>query len=172
MPTKPLRRRAFEGLLSQYELAFIADEECPGDINFEWLHLEIDLMNRADIKSAAGLAWRTGSPNMLRAWIRNFPGSRPKLWWLYDTPEPLRRIVAGSGEPFLWSADRGKATAWFDWSDDLSIESQSSFLRRHNLLTAAERSRIPSEAFAPEVIFPRSELPKFEHGRKRGADTE
>jgi hypothetical protein len=46
----------------------------------------------------------------------------------------------------------GRAAHWADWSDDLAIESQASYLRRHRLMTMGELRRLPPKAFEPEAI--------------------
>jgi hypothetical protein len=147
---KPRRRRVLEGILSANELAFVADQE-PADRGFEWLSLENGLFHR-DPKSRAALAWRSAQPNALREWIRHHPGTRPRCWWAFSAPEPMRAVVRGRGTPLLAELVCGRPVHWRDWSSDLEIESQAAYLRRHGLLTAGESTRIPKTAFEPERI--------------------
>ena len=36
--------------------------------------------------------WESLRAEILPEWIRDNPGTRPYSWWLYDSPEPRRRI--------------------------------------------------------------------------------
>jgi hypothetical protein len=153
---KPRRRRAFAGILSSTELAFIRDD--PERRSLQWMALRAGRDAR-DPKSKAALAWRSGSPGALRDWIRRHPGTRPSCWWAFEAPEPFRRVVRGRGEPTCGMLDVaiGRATHWRHSTSDLAIESQAAFLKRHGLMTAGEAQRLPSSAFEPEAIFERDE---------------
>jgi hypothetical protein len=143
-------RRSFVGILSAVELAFVCDETF--ERSFESLILETGYRNR-DVKSRAALAWKTARTTTVRDWIREHPGTRPRCWWAFDAPEPLRAVVAGTGAPLLFDVHYGRAEHWHDWSGDLAIESQAAYLRRHGLLTAAELRRVPADGWDPERIF-------------------
>lgn len=146
----PKRRRAFADILSRLELDFVRDHGEPLDAGFEWMALECGLAQR-DPKSRAALAWRTAQPQALREWIRHRPGTRPRCWWAFDAPEPLRAIVRGTGTPVTKvDVELGRPALWSEWSRDLAIESQAAYLKRHGLLTAGESQRIPKAAFDPE----------------------
>ena len=91
--------------------------------------------------------WVLHRDTILRRWIRSHPGTRPRAWWLYDSPEP-RRLLSGSGQPaHLVSAYAeqyvlGIVTVWagFSSADPPVFETQSDFLKRHRLLFTGERS--------------------------------
>jgi hypothetical protein len=153
--TRPRRRRTFEGILSATELAFIRDEPAPESSRFLWIALTCGREER-DKHSKAVLAWRSGSPAVLRWWIRRFPGTRPRCWWAFDAPEPIRQVVRGRGETTcgLLGVVCGRPEHWYDWTPDLAIESQAQYLRRHRLMTDGEAKRVPPEAFDPEAIAP------------------
>ncbi|RDD61456.1 hypothetical protein DRB17_13355 [Ferruginivarius sediminum] len=116
--------------------------------------------------------WERLRDDILAAHIRDHPGTRPHGWWRFDAPEP-RRQVGGTGQPSdaLLPALKdtysfGVPTSW--WSDDNAaihgcgipvdpddpplIESEAAYLDRHNLLTDAERKRLPAAAFEPERL--------------------
>lgn len=151
MPSaRPRRRRALQGILSPAEAALVFDRDPPADGGFEWMALQMGL-ERGDQKSRAALAWRSAQPNALREWIRLHPGTRPRCWWAFDAPERLRQIVKGRGVPSAMSPDYGAPPSWWDWSNDLAIESQAAYLRRHGLLTAGEQRRIAAAAYEQEV---------------------
>lgn len=42
--------------------------------------------------------WRKYRRLVLAEWSVRHPGTRPRLWWRYDAPEP-RRQIGGSGRP-------------------------------------------------------------------------
>ena len=50
-------------------------------------------------RDTAGLRalWHAVKDEILAAWIKNYPGSRPHGWWQYDAPEPERRRLGGTG---------------------------------------------------------------------------
>ena len=53
----------------------------------------------------AGQAWWPLRAAVLAAWVADYPGTRPPIWWRLDAPEP-RREVAGSAT-WLRHPDRG-----------------------------------------------------------------
>lgn len=127
-------------------------------------------------------AWKAGRGEVLRDWIEERPGTRPWAFWKFDLSEPRRLRVGGTGDlvpaydcganvdfgifrkhSFV---DGGLLNAWrkigclkrgekfttYDPEDPPRYEAQASFLRRHNLLTAAERKALPPDAFDPEAV--------------------
>ena len=56
-----------------------------------------------------GELWNTHRAEVLTYWTRENPGTRPTLWWRFESPEPRR-----------------------------SGESEREYLRRHRLLTPGE----------------------------------
>ena len=58
---------------------------------------------------------------------RNYPGTRPPIWWRLDAPEPRQEG-----------------------------ESEVAYLRRLRLLLRGEERRLPADAFEPEEVQARS----------------
>lgn len=89
--------------------------------------------------------WRRARGEVLAAWAKKHPGSRPSTWWRFDTREP-RQQLAGVGCPaWVVLADAecyasGLPQIWagYEPSNPPVFESQAEYLRRHKLLTAAE----------------------------------
>jgi hypothetical protein len=103
--------------------------------------------------------WAQHRDELLDAWTRERPGSRPQLWWTHDAPEP-RRQLSGHGirveerfRNFAPMFDHG--VPLFDSIDDSNppmFESEAAFLQRHNLLVPGERRRIdPSQSHTEQV---------------------
>ncbi len=96
--------------------AFLRDEIWPSDA---------ELFTYDQIR----LGWRECRGEILARWVVWHPGSRPKMWWRFDAPEPRRHV------------------------DDTSlVESQAAYLQRHNLLGAVEFQRLKPGAFHPERL--------------------
>lgn len=97
--------------------------------------------------AAVQAAWEELSDELLPEFIADHPGTRPAAWWLFDAPEPQRRLLYGhdpDGESrpewtrrlrFGRPAVFGKS----DFADPPCFESQAAYLDRHGLLTDAER---------------------------------
>ena len=119
---------------------------------------ETFLMEGSDQRMQA--VWEQFKNEIMAAWIREHPGSRPWAWWEIDAPEPRRR-VGGTGTPdfevlaYTPHYERGVPTGWIT-QDDVDIygpnfkgipvdpynppqfESEAAFLKRHNLLSITE----------------------------------
>ena len=119
--------------------------------------------------------WAEHRTALLRAWIEEFPGRRPEMWWRVDAPrqakgrwpgrrwdgtlpEPRERL-GGSGTP-AWEA-MAIAPAFplgvpdlvdVDPADPSLFESQAAYLRRHGLLLPGEARRLRPRDFEPERI--------------------
>jgi hypothetical protein len=102
--------------------------------------------------------WERWRGELLPAWIREHPGTRPWGWWRFDAPSH-RLKVGGSGVLY----PDGEQVAGFAlpgdgfWDEDPDpknpplFESEAAFLKRHGLLDAAERSRVKPRAYNPEA---------------------
>jgi hypothetical protein len=81
--------------------------------------------------------WEAHRGRFVAAWIRHLPGRRPSAWWRFDSPdEDLRTVKA---------AERFQLPEW---------EEESTYLRRHHLLTKAEDAalrRLPKRKTADEI---------------------
>jgi hypothetical protein len=107
-------------------------------------------------------AWREHGAEILMAWVRERPGTRPCAWWQYDATE-VRRCVAGAEllvpliewvwrenfgvPPFLQCRPRGYVGL-------PTVEAQAIYLERLGLLGADERATLGADAFAPEPVDP------------------
>lgn len=97
--------------------------------------------------------WREHRRALLMAWVEEYPGTRPSLWWRLDAPEPHRAVVAGSGHigccppicgvPFFVDVNRAAPPV---------LEAEAAFLRRHNLLLSGEARRLRDADYEPEAI--------------------
>src|SRR5664280_1874462 len=106
--------------------------------------------------------WGRARGEVLGAWLKDHPGTRPAVFWRFDTPhQPLgthdgcfydgklpqpRKQISGAGcdasaiSAYMPSYESGLPTAWagFEEGDPPVFESQAAYLKRHNLLTAGE----------------------------------
>lgn len=175
-PRRP--RAAREDALTETEWCFmLGAHDAPGVDHVDWWSLQWDdSLFRPGRPSAAEL-WRDYGPDVLHAWVDKRPGTRPRLWWIYDAPEPQRRRLGGVGTamhectatalrlrlglPVDWlsaglAAYFRREDPAFDWpgvdaSDPPRFESEARYLARHRLLTTDEL-RLPPAAFDPETV--------------------
>lgn len=122
--------------------------------------------------------WEQYRQDVLDIWIPEFPGTRPRCWWMHEAPRiPVGRwpgcfFDGRLPEPRIHLSGPG-STAWDDglavvpcfqlglpesWDeidpDDPPIfESQPQYLRRHGLLTPLELRKLQPSDFEPEPIF-------------------
>jgi hypothetical protein len=119
----------------EVEMAFLRDEELPEDRPFAddcawWSMLgmaggrggpyeprEPDGALGPNRPSVHAM-WRAVGEGIVQDWIKDAPGTRPRCWWRFDSPE-----ARSAGE------------------------TQAHFLRRHNLLLAGEQERLSPEDF-------------------------
>lgn len=127
-------------------------------------------MAEAEIKAA----WCQVRNEILDEWVRERPGTRPRVWWRYEAPGPRRR-VGGTGQaahevsahvevyewglPTYWVSqadvdERGADSAGVavDPSDPPCFESQAIFLERLGLLRPGELERLTEADSEPEAI--------------------
>ena len=71
--------------------------------------------------------WTEHRAAVLAAWVADYPGTRPPIWWRLDAPEPRQEG-----------------------------ESEVAYLRRLRLLLRGEERRLPADAFEPEEVQARS----------------
>ena len=115
--------------------------------------------------------WKKFRNLVLEEWIAKAPGTRPTAWWTYDAPrqprgtfadcyydgklpEP-RKKLSGTGIP-AWECynlvpdyDHGAPTCWsgVELSDLPCFESEAAFLKRHGLLSSAEKRKLHRSDF-------------------------
>ena len=113
-------------------------------------------------------AWNQAKDEILEEWVREYPGSRPRAWWKYESPEPRRRVGGVGQAAFEVSAyveqyERGVPDHWVTRADFLSgivvdpknppsFESEAHYLRRLGLLQADELGRLTPADFEPEAV--------------------
>jgi hypothetical protein len=76
------------------------------------------------------------------------PGTRPWAWWSWDAPADDRQVLglAPVDEPL-------KRAMGVSYCRSVLLESEASFLRRHDLFLPGERARVPAAAFEPEAVI-------------------
>jgi hypothetical protein len=134
-----------------------------------WRFLNDDLPNAYDDSEIFILhddqikkLWDESKDEILSVWIRTYPGTRPLLWWKFDSSGPRQRR-GGKGElisekypAVLQNYEKGLPTGWdsIDEEDPPQFESQGTYLQRHGLLTDAEKKFIEKNLslFEPEAI--------------------
>ena len=93
-------------------------------------------------RNMASRVWRQNREPILSAWITELPGTRPRAWWDYDSPEP-RRAVQGVAfydrHPDVFRKYCFGITPILD-DDPPEYETEFDFLRRHKLLTDFEKA--------------------------------
>lgn len=120
--------------------------------------------------------WAQHGPEIIKAWARKHPGTRPHAWWAYEALESRWR-VGGTGTPDFVALAAivpqhayGIPVRWisaatirlyrqklgiklradpFDAKDPPTFEAEGEFLRRHGLLAAHEAERVD---LAPEIL--------------------
>jgi hypothetical protein len=96
-------------------------------------------------------AWGELREELLPAFIREHPFSRPWAWWCFDAPEPRREAEDGDGaDPCAfgtprWWAEYREGTPTASLPPGQLCESQRAYLVRLGLLTDHERELIRRE---------------------------
>ena len=123
--------------------------------------------------------WKEVKDDLLKAFTKAHPCQRPWPWWDFDAPrwkddpfegwyfhgklsEPRKRL-GGIGKPDFecWSCHpywRLGVPANFEGvpiepDNPPTYESQSSYLKRHGLLTELEKKRLKDKDFSPESVL-------------------
>lgn len=121
---------------------------------------DMDKFLFAGDREAVRSAWEAVRDEMLLAFVRESPGTRPWAWWEFDAPGRRARLDGGKdGEDKGMAFKLGVPDFAYRHSygpyatgGSFSFESQAAFLRRCELLLPGEERKIPAAAFAPEVI--------------------
>jgi hypothetical protein len=121
--------------------------------------------------------WSELGADVLARWAVEHPGTRPRLWWRYDAPEPRQRM-GGTGTPladalaYVPRREFGIPTDWLgpddvathrelgsplgaaalDPADPPLYEAEAAFLDRLGLFLPGERRRLKDANFKPEKI--------------------
>ena len=127
--------------------------------------------------------WGRARGEVLGAWLKDHPGTRPAVFWRFDTPhQPLgthdgcfydgklpqpRKQISGAGCP-AWAVmahvpaySLGLPTLWagYEPSNPPVFESQAAYLRRHGLLAVSEKRILtPADFAATEELDPACEV--------------
>lgn len=111
MPVRRRKNLRKEGI-SELEYAFLRDQPLPeGQCPFQRISLIYD--DGEDPNSPLARLWGEHRDEVLEEWIEHSPGTRPRCWWLFDSPEPQDEVP----------------------------ENQTNLLEQLDLLTAAEKRR-------------------------------
>lgn len=176
MPTKRQRRsHRRRQPITPTAVAFLNDKPMPDDGN-EWEDSALRY-NHAALSAdlwqggCAAVLWAEHGTEVMVAWVKARPGTRPSQWWRFSAPRqadqghgrrhwPLietRQHVSGTGTV----DDRQNCARYgvprFDYQSrpprkPRIIEAQAAYLDRHGLLSGEERRRIPAAAFEPVPI--------------------
>ena len=83
-------------------------------------------------------AWAQLGAEIVEQWILTRPGTRPRMWWRIDAPEPGR--LSNGGPP------GGAPNRLVIPCTPPSPADQDVFLRRHELLLPGERDRLTADS--------------------------
>jgi hypothetical protein len=113
--------------------------------------------------------WERCREQVLTEWVKDKPGSRPWMFWAYDSPDrpstwqPINiddvKMVANYY--IIFGVTHQPSLQTFP-EPPLLFESQASYLKRKKLLMRGELKRIPSAAFEPTEFFPFYSKNQFE----------
>jgi hypothetical protein len=159
------RRDKARAQMSEATWKYLTDQPLPD--SFEKFVLKIDFHDNIE------QLWIEHRDVILTEHIKQYPGTRPALWWRYDAPrlpvatfprsyydgklpEPRKR-TGGTGSPayevraVVPSFDYGIPDVWvgIDRNNPPIFESEATYLRRHGLLFAGEAKRAD---FDPEAV--------------------
>lgn len=117
--------------------------------------------------------WHLYAEEIISAWVKNKPGSRPSLWWRYEAPRqkkgiftgcffdgklPLERKRVGGVGTVAWkelnyapSYYKGVPTRWYalDENNLPVFQAEADYLREHGLFLEGEADRLKAEDFDP-----------------------
>ena len=79
-------------------------------------------------------AWASLAAEIVESWARSHPGTRPRMWWRLDAPEPGR---LSNGAPLGGAPNRLCIPAAVP-----TLAQQKRFLRRHGLFLPGELARL------------------------------
>ncbi|MBM7045222.1 hypothetical protein [Rhizobium lusitanum] len=92
--------------------------------------------------------WRADGERVVAAWVADYPGTRPELWWRFDASED-RRTLDGREASCTFPRKRNGAVAV---GVPATYESQAAYLDRLGLLPSGERKRLSPADYEPEVV--------------------
>ena len=143
--------RALKPKTTNWQIDFLLTGQEPEKMTLDFLELHgnSDLQRRI---------WNEIKGDELLKWIKKNPGTRPFAFWKFDSTEPRQRI-SGTEKTFADITPAVKETYSFGlpakpYTGAITFESEPAYLRRHNLLSAAEIKKLETipGAFNPVVI--------------------
>ena len=109
---------------------------------YEWFHLGFSADELRD-------AWRDYGVDLMRRWLKAYPGRRPWAWWRYVAKSPresLEAIDIPAGRPLRFGIPAGLDPGLF--------ETEAFYLERLGLLTPAEKKALLKGAPVEAVGWP------------------
>jgi hypothetical protein len=76
--------------------------------------------------------WKEYGAEVIRWWVKDQPGTRPRCWWRYSAPEPRRAMPTGPNDP-------------------PTFELQAAYLKRLGLLLPGEEKRLQADLDAGAI---------------------
>lgn len=133
---------------------------------------DLEPKNRFETMDNNLAVWPAYRERVLADWIKKKPGTRPRVWWWVDAPEPRREQISGYGRIYpALDNDRnfrhgcGLPDSWWlvdgDAGNPPVYESQARYLQRHELLMPGELKRLTDEDFKPVTIIRYENRPAY-----------
>ncbi|MDH5324375.1 MAG: hypothetical protein OEZ68_04230 [Gammaproteobacteria bacterium] len=166
MPVKRRISKQKKGV-SELAWAFINDAPLPKTYNT----FELSDYEHGGTPELEAL-WRQHSETSVKNWVKHSPGTRPRCWWRYESPEPRKRL-GGIGRPMFWCERKypqgySFGIPWPCWSFEQFkrlpgyipidpenppvFESQAAYLERLGFLLPGEKRRITQSMLKPVVL--------------------
>ena len=162
-PRKPKSSTSLEELKIQFLVT--GEPGYPGDdYKLQMFNFEFDEKERRKF-------WNSHKNEILKDFIATSPGKRPAAWWDFEAPE-IRQRIGGIGDcendvfnivpvVTLGIPEDWIGLAWLEVYPDLTaidpenppvFESQATYLKRHKILTKAEKNSLKLMDFETERI--------------------
>jgi hypothetical protein len=150
-------------------MAYLTDEPIP-DLDSE-TKFAIILLEAGDCEALREV-WNRARGEVLGAWLKDHPGTRPAVWWRFDAPrQPMGRwpdcfwdgrlceprgFISGAGcdasliSAYMPSFAFGLPACWAGYEEENppTFESQASCLQRYGLLTAGEKKVLTADDYS------------------------
>ena len=92
----------------------------------QWELLDLQNPTSARLLNSFRALWEQHRNEILAAWVKEKPGTRPARWWEFDAPRSDIGTYSG--------------------------ENQAAFLDRHDLLTPSEKRAMVLESYEPQAM--------------------
>ena len=121
-------------------------------ISYGWVTWKFELAHSEADKERL---WADVAHEFTEAWSAVYPGTRPFAFWAYSPiPEPrrlLHSVPVPAGHDVLL---RAYGAAMMSLDGVVTVESQPTYLKRHNLLGRDELARLTEKDFRPLELKP------------------